>query len=150
FYVNDVKVSAEEAHAIPANEIATVNVVKGTGNVSSIRIRTVAATANGMKYRTGGSPSAADSAALRISGGPASIEVGKATLGSAALHQRISLSGGGFSGIVLINGVRSDAAALHKLDPRTIAGVEVIKGAAASAISTDPAAKNGIIKVTLK
>jgi hypothetical protein len=136
FYVNDVKVSAAEAHAIPANDIATVNVEKGKGAASFIRIRTVAATAEGMKYR---------------SGAPAgSVEPNPAgSMPRTGLHEKIA-SNHEFGGVILINGVRATAAALHALDPTTIAGVEVIKGAAAAELSSDPAAKNGIIKVTLK
>jgi beta-lactamase regulating signal transducer with metallopeptidase domain len=148
FYVNGVKVSAAEAHAIPASDIATVNVEKGPGNASSIRIVTAATTANGMRYR--GAVSGSDSGALRIAGRPASIEADKVSFGPAGVHERVAVSDGAFSGLVFINGKRADAAALHKLDPNTIAGVEIIKGAAAERISSDPAAKNGIIKVTLK
>jgi hypothetical protein len=137
FYVNDVKVSAAEAHAIPANDIATVNVEKGKGAASFIRIRTVAATAEGMKYR---------------SGAPAgSVEPNPAgSMPRTGLHDNVAASNHEFGGVILINGVRATAAALHALDPTTIAGVEVIKGAAAAELSSDPAAKNGIIKVTLK
>jgi beta-lactamase regulating signal transducer with metallopeptidase domain len=137
FYVNDVKVSAAEAHAIPADDIAAVNVEKGNGDASSIRIRTVAAAAGGMKYR---------------SGAPAGVvEANPAvSMPSSGLHGKVATSNHEFGGIILINGVRATAATLHALDPKTIAGVEVIKGAATAGISNDPAAKNGIIKVTLK
>jgi hypothetical protein len=137
FYVNDVKVSAAEAHAIPANDIATVNVEKGAGDASSIRIRTVAATAGGMKYR-----SAAPVGSVEPN--PA------ASMPRSGLHAKVAASNHEFGGIILINGVRADAARLHALDPKTIAGVEVIKGFAAMQMSSDPAAKNGVIKVALK
>ena len=137
FYVNDVKVTAEEAHAIAPNDIATVNVEKGAGggDASVVRIRTLAVSANGMKFRSAG-PDAAPS-------------VGAATR-LKMLHEKMSGSARIFSGVLLINGVRADAAAMHKLDPKDIAGVEVIKGAAATAMLSDPAAKNGIIKITTK
>jgi beta-lactamase regulating signal transducer with metallopeptidase domain len=136
FYVNDVKVSADEAHAIPANDIAAVNVEKGKGDASFIRIRTVAATAGGMKYRSG-------APAGSVEANPA------ASMPRSGLHEKIA-SNHEFGGIILINGVRASAATLHALDPKTVAGVEVIKGTAAAELSSDPAAKNGIIKVTLK
>ena len=133
FYVNDVKVSAAEAHAIRANDIATVDVQKSaSGKAPTIRIRTVAVSADGSKYRTG-SPAGAVAP----------------TEGEKGLHERVSLSHD-FGGILLVNGVRVDAATLHTLDPNTIAGIEVIKGRAATELWSDPAAKNGIIKVTLK
>jgi hypothetical protein len=137
FYVNDVKVTAAEAHAIAPNDIATVNVEKGAsgGDASVIRIRTLAVSANGMRYRSAG-PDAAPSA-------------GAAT-GLKGLHEKMAGSTRIFSGVILINGVRADAAAMHKLDPKDIAGVEVIKGAAATAMLSDPAAKNGVIRITTK
>ena len=138
FYVNDARVSAADAHAIPPNDIATVNVEKGlAGGASRIRIRTVATGANGMKYR-GGAPAG-------------SVEANAAaSLPRISLHDKVSSSNALFSGVILINGVRADPAALHAIDPKNIVSVDVIKGAAAGELSTDPAAKNGIIKVTTK
>ena len=128
FYVNDVKVSAAEAHAIPPNDIATVNVEKSTGpgGVSTIRIRTVAVGAGGGKYRTGSAG-----------------EV------RASFDTTLSVSAKDVvTPIILIDGVRADAQALHRLDPKSIFTVDVIKGAQARLMLADPAAENGIIKVT--
>lgn len=134
FYVNGAKVTAAEAHAIPANDIATVDVHKGkrAGDASVIDIRTVAASANGLKYRSAGPDGAAPASGLK------------------GLHEKMMSSHEMFSGIVIIDGTRADAAALHRLDPKDILGVEIIKGAAATQLSSDPAAKNGIVKVTTK
>lgn len=136
FYVNDAKVSAAEAHAIPANDIATVDVHKGkvAGDASVISIRTLATSASGLKYRSaapGGVTPAAPS-------------------GLGGLHDKMMSSHDTFSGIVLIDGTRADPAALHRLDPNDIVAVEIVKGAAATQLSNDPAAKNGIVKVTTK
>ena len=135
FYVNDARVTAAEAHAIPANDIATVDVHKGksAGDASIISIRTVATSANGLKYRSAG-PDAAPSASSGLKG----------------LHEKMMSSHDTFSGIVLIDGTRADPAALHRLDPKDIVAVEIVKGAAATQLSSDPAAKNGIVKVTTK
>jgi len=135
FYVNGVKVSAAEAHSIAPNDIATVDVRKADGaeGSSTIRIVTVAEGAGG-KYRTGN---------------PDAAEPGSETLQSTKrMHETTPVSEHAFSGIILIDGVRADASALHRLDPKDIAGIEVIKGAAASEMMNEPAAKNGIIKVT--
>lgn len=134
FYVNGAKVSAAEAHAIPANDIATVDVHKGksAGDASVINIRTVAASANGMKYRSASPDGATPASGLK------------------GLHEKMMSSHEMFSGIVIIDGTRADATALHRLDPKDILGVEIIKGAAATQLSSDPAAKNGIVKVTTK
>jgi hypothetical protein len=133
FYVNDVKVSATEAHAIVPNDIATVNVEapKQAGGPSTIRIRTVAVGAEGMKYRTG---SATPQASERSSVG--------------AVHEKMSLAHGGAIPLIMIDGTRADGEALHRLDPKNILSVEVIKGPRATEMLADPAAKNGVVKVT--
>ena len=135
FYVNGAAVTSGQAHAIAASDIAAVDVQQpaSAGEPATIHIRTVAATKDGTKFRTA-DPNAAGAE--------------KAENGLKNLHEKMSLSTEGFSGIILIDGVRADASALHQLDPKDIAGVEVIKGAAAAEQSSDPAAKNGIIRVT--
>lgn len=55
-----------------------------------------------------------------------------------------------FSGLVIIDGVRTDQAAFKKLDPKSIATVEVVKGPAATGKYNDPLAANGVIVVTTK
>jgi beta-lactamase regulating signal transducer with metallopeptidase domain len=134
FYVNDARVTAQQAHAIAASDIASVDVLKAKteGGATVIRITTVAMMADGAKYRTG------NAAAAREGAQPSALR---------GLHEKMSASAGDFTGIILIDGVRADASALHRLDPKDIAGVEVIKGAAAMQLMSDPAAKNGIIRV---
>ncbi|HET9011951.1 MAG TPA: M56 family metallopeptidase [Gemmatimonadaceae bacterium] len=136
FYVNGAKVTAAEAHAVPASDIATVDVRKGkgAGDASVISIRTVATSAGGMKYRSA-SPDGAPS--------PAGV-------GLKGQHDKMMSSHDTFSGIVLIDGARADAAAFHRLDPQDIVAVEIIKGDAAAQLSSEPAAKSGIVKVTTK
>ena len=55
-----------------------------------------------------------------------------------------------FDGLLLIDGVKADASALASLDKNRIESIEVLKGPASEKLSSDPAAKNGIIMVTLK
>jgi beta-lactamase regulating signal transducer with metallopeptidase domain len=137
FYVDGAPVTAAEAHAIPARYIATVDLQKpaSPGDPATIRIRTVAAGRGGSSYRT-----ADPNAAAGIDG----------ESGLKSLHEKLSGPEHSFDGLILIDGVRADASALHKLDPKNIAGVEIIKGAAATERSSDPAAKNGIISVRTK
>jgi outer membrane cobalamin receptor len=52
--------------------------------------------------------------------------------------------------MVLIDGVRSTAAALSRLAPASIASIEVVKGSAAVALYREPEAANGVIHVRLK
>jgi hypothetical protein len=51
---------------------------------------------------------------------------------------------------VVRNGDGSGKSGLDGLKPESIASIEVFKGPSAATMSTDPRAKNGIIKITLK
>ena len=134
FYVDGKKVDAKAANSLTPSQIAAIDVNKGSGAQPVIRITT-----NPARSR-----SATDS--VRISGSNVELEPGRA-----AIHERVAVSGpSGFTGIVYIDGVRRDGAALQSLDPKAISAIEVIKGAAAEQITSDPAAKNGIIRVTTK
>ena len=55
-----------------------------------------------------------------------------------------------FAGLVYVNGVLTSNAAFEAMNPETIQSVEVIKGAVAAALSSDPAAANGIVRITTK
>jgi beta-lactamase regulating signal transducer with metallopeptidase domain len=55
-----------------------------------------------------------------------------------------------FTGAVTIDGVASDLASMNSIDPSQIASIDVFKGPAALEQSTDPRAKNGLIRITLK
>ncbi len=138
YMVDGVKVSAAEAHALAPASIASVNIVgrKSAADKEQVEIYTLshAKSLTGMdltnmkvKLR---SP-APDSAKFRVADGP-------------------SLSRKSFDGIVMIDGVVSTSAALAQLAPGQIATINVYKGAAAAQMSSDPAAANGIISVTLK
>ena len=134
FYVNGAKVSAAEAHSIAPNDIATVNVEKSASakGPSIIRIGTVAKSADGSGYRS-------------ASPGTAEGTTGHSLRG---LHEKMSNQA--FRGVILIDGTRADAAALHALDPKRIMSVEVIKGVQATQMMSDVAATDGIIKVTTR
>ena len=134
FYVNGAKVSAAEAHSIAPNDIATVDVQRAANDKapSIVRIRTVAKSADGSSYRSA-SPGTADGS------------TGHSLRG---LHEKMSSHG--FRGVIVIDGTRADEAALHRLDPKQIVSVEVIKGAQATQMMSDAAARDGIIKVTTR
>lgn len=134
FYVNGVKVSAADAHSIAPNDIATVDVQRAADDKapSIIRIRTVAKSADGSSYRSA-SPGAAE---------------GTKGHSLRGLHEKMSSHS--FAGVILIDGTRADAAALHALDPKQIVSVEVIKGMQATKMFSDAAAKDGIIRVTTR
>ena len=56
----------------------------------------------------------------------------------------------GFTGIVIIDGVISDMAAMSRISPEQIVSVAVLKGASATSQSNDPRAANGVISVRTK
>lgn len=56
-----------------------------------------------------------------------------------------------FDGLLLIDGVRAEEAALRALPPDRIVSVEIIKGARAAELHpNEPAAARGVIRVTTK
>jgi beta-lactamase regulating signal transducer with metallopeptidase domain len=56
----------------------------------------------------------------------------------------------GFTGLMIVDGVITDAAVANSIAPDQIVSVDVIKGAAATAQYTDPRAVNGVIKIATK
>lgn len=176
YYVDGHRVTAAEAHAIPASRIATVEVVGP--RAASARRAVLTETRNAIVARLeaerhaaierddgplpGGQVSSGQ-AEIRIvtvpENGAASVESGFALrahglteeAGRTRTRGKVStLDEHGFTGLLYIDGKRADASALHALDPASIASVEVLKGARARAVSSDPAAANGIIRVTTK
>lgn len=129
FYVDGKQVDAKTANSLTPNQIASIDINKG-GAHPEIRIATNGAVpalrAEG--HRLAPSKQMADS--MRIIPDPNASKK--------------------FDGLLLIDGVKSDASAMSALDPKQIESVEVIKGAAAEKLSSDPLAKNGIIRVTTK
>ena len=131
FYVDGQKVDAKTANALTPNQIASIDISKG-GAYPIIRIAT-----NGQE------PSLTtnrDGALLR------SKQLADTLQGVAMGPQSTK----NFEGLLLIDGVKADPSAMKSLDPSKIEGIEVLKGAAAERLSSDPAAKNGIIMVTTK
>ena len=125
-YVVDGKpVTATEAHAIKANEIATVNITKGDAG-NKVLIATRKAPAN----------------EAEIVQGRRLAEVGSLKVRSTEP----------FNGIILIDGVRATESDLVKikLSPDRIQSVEVMKGNAAVQAFPDSAAANGVISIRTK
>ena len=120
FYVDGVKTDAAIAHAIASERIATVDVKKVKG-AAEIHITTLATARS-------------RNAELSRTGGITS-----------------SRSSQKFEGLVFVDGVQSaDKNVLSKLNRNDILNVEVIKGQKAAEQSSDPAAVNGIIRITTK
>jgi beta-lactamase regulating signal transducer with metallopeptidase domain len=134
FFVDGRQVDARTANALTPDQIATINVSKNDGaGGSTIRIVTAAQAAR-------------PDSGFSFSGSQATMQEGRVTM-----RERVNVSGASkFSGLIFIDGLRADGSALQSLDPKTIESIDVIKGVAAAKLSSDPAAKNGIIKVTTK
>ena len=123
YIVDGAPSTREVAQAIPATEIAAVNVNKTVTNgtaASEIRIVTKAGAARGL-------------------------------LATDAEGPRVVVQGGGISGspLILIDGRRATKAEMDALAPSGIISVEVLKGEAAVR-EYGEAAKDGVIKVTTK
>lgn len=135
--------SADDARAISAARTASIEIVRGErdGKAPTIKIATRefpgAVSLPTSDDSTGG-------ATLQL--GPTTIELEKtestAVLGMARLVR--------FEGLVLIDGVRSNTSALSRINPESIASIEVLKGSAAAALYSEPQAAKGVIHVRLK
>jgi hypothetical protein len=140
FYLNGTKVTAREAHAVTPNQIATIRVEQGQNDDPTIFIT------------TNGQAAAAESATERSAlkrlhasmHGEAAQATGTMKLRTPGPDNQM------MSGIILVDGVRIDAAAFQRLNAKDFKTVDIIKGAEASKLYSDPAAANGVIKIRTK
>ena len=144
YIVDDRPATAEEAHAIASNHIATVNIMKSHSpdGYAVINIHT-----NG-----------ADSVRFKVRPDGGSAEKLEAERRQAELQASLAPGGGNgmirtadkkkFAGLIIIDGVRSSPSALSTLSQDQIVSVNVMKGEAARATYSDPAAANGVILIT--
>jgi beta-lactamase regulating signal transducer with metallopeptidase domain len=140
FYLNGVKVSARDAHAVTPNQIATVSVNKGEGDNATILITT-----NGQAPAP---ESATERSALKrlheAMHGAATQPTGTMKLRTPAPDNQL------MSGLILVDGVRVDAAAFQRLSPAGFKTIDIIKGSTATKLYSDPAAANGVIRIRTK
>jgi len=132
YVVNDQKVSAEQAHAIPANRIAAMNVYKGDRNAEGSGAKVYITTTDHVAQ---GSP-------MKVfvhNGQPAVITP------DGMLKRKSE-----FAGLLYIDGVLAPSNTLEKIKRDDIVSVNILKNDEARAVSSDPAAANGIIKVVTK
>ena len=144
YVVDGQTVTAEKAHAIPANRIATVNVVKSSAKDGSKQTT--------INIATLGAPKQERLALRSDTAGPhMKVMIDNGVAPSLPPEGVVMSRGKGpFTGLLFVDGVRAPEGALSKINPDDIATVNIIKGAAAREISSDPAAANGIIKVVTK
>jgi len=156
YTIDGVAATADQAHTLDATTIASINIVKGAnGNEINIITREGAdrqATRKAALYsemngvmqaksdERGGTPSGTVFYRKRSLQGATA----ESTMVSSIAHPKA------FTGLVFINGVKSDPSAIQTLDRNSIKSVEVIKGAAAAERYNDPAAVNGVIDITTK
>ena len=134
YKVNGVVVTAERAHSLSAKSISTVHVSKAmplNANDSGTVYTTVNVT-TGANEETG--------VPMAIVGHEGKLGTERGTL----------TEKNAFTGLLYVDGVLKPSSSLAALSPGDIASVEVLKGAAATKISSDPAAANGVIQVTTK
>lgn len=132
YVVNGATVSADKAHAIPSNHIASVNIVKGGGNTADPRATVVHIVTSDSVLSPLPRKSEAEGEARGLEARPGTVARAE------------------FSGQLYIDGVLAPEGAMAKLSPNDIVSVNILKGEAARAFSSDPAAANGVIQVVTK
>jgi beta-lactamase regulating signal transducer with metallopeptidase domain len=138
YKVDGVVVTAAEAHAVSSNRIASVSVTKS--GAASVKGDGTAFTVVDV--------STADSSKKGV---PMKIMFKKgAQEGTIETEHGTLTSSKGFTGLLFVDGVLAPAGSLATLSPNEIASIEILKGEAATKVSTDPAAANGVIRVTTK
>lgn len=157
YYVDDKQVTAEEARTLVADRIVRMEVTRAQAQGSGVvRIYTNpgaegATAAGGVRvttYRNPQAPATAEARARRagtsiVARDPNGVEF------RASRAEGTTLTAG-FEGLLVIDGVISDASALRTMAPDAIEQVEVIKGAAATQVYDDPRAAQGVIRITTK
>ena len=134
-YMIDGRVATPaEAHALAAESILQIDVSKGGPGSSEVAIIT----------RAGAAAARDDS--------PPIVVPADTTPGARVMVRRLNGASARpeSSPIILIDGVRADAAALQALRTDQIERVDVIKGAAARQLFNEPQADQGVIRVTTK
>jgi hypothetical protein len=140
FYLNGAKVSALVAHSVTPNQIATVRIEKGPTDDPTILITT-----NGQAPTP---ETATERSALKrphaSMHGEAAQPTGTMKLRTPGPDNQL------MSGLILVDGVRIDAAGFQRLNAKDFKTVDIIKGPEATKLYSDPAAANGVIKITTK
>jgi hypothetical protein len=165
YVVDDKTVSEEFAKAIPAGEIAEVRIVgKGSGRAGEILMRTKGSLLAKSADSVVAFEAKADGKVVRVQGMPIVVEqrtgapgvmLRKSPESSAEIElPRTPVQGKPlekvFDGLLVVDGEIVTNGALDRINPETIATVEVVKGSAAKTRYSDPRAANGVIVVTTK
>lgn len=132
WYVDGRVVAAEEARAVAASYIASVEVKKGPMR-SEIRILTKA-----------------DSAAVQEVYALSKSGERLNSVPPKTVRELRPLSSSDYAGLIFIDGQAATQQEMAALSPQRIESMEVLKGSAARKIYDDPRAEKGVIRVTTK
>lgn len=137
YLVDGTLVSVEEAKAIDAAAIGTVNIHRASKTEpAEVRI-TLRATAE------------ADGARAARGNGVLVAGVKPVATSDGAVAAPM-MAKKAFTGLLIVDGKIADASQLELIPPDRIESVDVLKGQAATSAYTDPRAVNGVIRVTTK
>lgn len=147
YMVDGVVVTAAEAHAIGSKHILSVSVTKAGAAHLTDAVHRLAVKGDSSAYAVV-NISTSDG---RTKGGPVKIVFEKGSQeGTIETAHGTLTNSKGFTGLLFVDGVLAPAGSLATLSPNEIASIEILKGEAATKVSTDPAAANGVIRVTTK
>jgi hypothetical protein len=169
YFVNNAPVSKDSADKIAAERIATVNVSqKGLQSGGQVRLmlRPVgdSATPTRVEFKRMDAGAASDltgptkvsfvttsdSITLTSPSGTATRATVALLVPNAKAQAEASRQKTPFTGLVYVDGVLSDMAAMARIAPDQIATVNIVKGDMAKAQFSDPRAVNGVIQITTK
>ena len=150
YFVDGKQVSAEEARALGGDKITRMEMVRAqTGEGAEFRVTTR------MTGVSAGDEHAADrvhivgNISLDTPGKGKQIILESTQAGGTETH-RLLPAGGDFPGLLFIDGVLAQPSLMRTLNPDQIEKIEVVKGAAAAKLHSDPKAANGVIRITTK
>lgn len=153
YTIDGREASADEARAIDASRIATID-IRASGIEGDVKTRRTIRiwTPEGLKVR--GVEDANGGVRMKI----VSTEEGSENQALTTVDIRDGerfvdgkrIESRKFEGLFVIDGKIEDPSSMRKLDPESIESIEVVKGPAASQLYSDPAAKNGVILITTK
>jgi hypothetical protein len=155
YYVDGREVSADEARAIAGDRIAQMEIMRPSGGEGArihLRVRGADESIELLDGVPGSGDGSIAVATVRMladgePGGPMLLRSPRSDAPSAGAAVAATEN---FNGLLLIDGVRSTPLQLRRLPPERIQSVEVIKGDAAQALYPDPAAADGVIRITTK
>jgi TonB-dependent SusC/RagA subfamily outer membrane receptor len=151
YFVNGTQLTKAEANAIKPDSIASVSVLKkSTGGEIWIVTRDASAAgapdqAGSAKTPAGATPLARATMIFKADSSRTS-----ALVRSDTLRPVMTGDAPAFNGLLVVDGVVRDANTINSISPDRIESVNIVKGAAATALYSDPRAANGVIQITTK